>query len=73
MAVGVSMGRVVRHCRTTLITDGLTPEACAVGHMAHAPEDRLQQTLEAALARFEDPFLLVIPEGGEAVPILPAQ
>ena len=73
MAVGVSMGRVVRRCRTTLITDGLTPEACAAGHMAHAPEDRLQQALEAALARFEDPFLLIIPEGGEAVPLLPAQ
>ena len=28
------------------------------------------QALEAALAKFEDPFLLVIPEGGEAVPIL---
>lgn len=70
MAVGVSMGRVARHCHFTLISDGLTAEQCSVGYMSHCPEAGLQQALEAALAKFENPFLLVIPEGGEAVPIL---
>jgi nickel-dependent lactate racemase len=70
LAVGVSMGRVVRGSRMTLITDGLTPQECAAGLMAHSPVDDLQKTLEAALARFDDPFLLILPEGGEAVPQL---
>lgn len=69
MAVGVSMGRIVRHCRFTLVSDGLTPAQCAEGLMHHSPEAALQQALEQALAKFEDPFLLIIPEGGEAVPL----
>lgn len=69
MAVGVSMGRVARHCRLTLISDGLSAAQCAAGGMRHSPEAALQQTLEQALRRFEDPFLLIIPEGGEAVPL----
>ena len=67
MAVGVSMGRAVRHCHTTWISDGLTAEDCHVGHMSHTPESQLQQALEQALAQFAHPFLLIIPEGGEAV------
>lgn len=70
MAVGVSMGRVAEHCRITLVSDGLSAEACAQGRMYHAPEAALQATLEETLARKEDPFLLIIPEGGEAVPLL---
>ena len=73
MAVGVSMGRVVRHAHVTLVSDGLTAEQCERGRMAHHPQAALQQALEQALAKFEDPFLLVIPEGGEAIPILGEQ
>ncbi|WP_312159457.1 nickel-dependent lactate racemase [Oscillibacter sp.] len=73
MAVGVSMGRVVRHAHVTLVSDGLTAEQCERGRMAHRPQAALQQALEQALAKFEDPFLLVIPEGGEAIPILGAE
>ncbi len=69
MAVGVSMGRIVQSCRFTLISDGLGAEDCALGGMAHAPESALQGALEAALSRFDDPFLLVIPEGCEVVPL----
>lgn len=70
MAVGVSMGRVARQCCMTLVSDGMTPAQCARAGMIHCPEDRLQRALEEALARWSDPFLLVIPEGGEAVPFL---
>ena len=72
MAVGVSMGRVARHAHMTLITDGLTEEECRRGIMGHAPEAALQQTLEEALAKFDDPFLLILSEGGEIIPMLEA-
>ena len=70
LAVGVSMGRVVRHCRTTVITDGLTDEECESGLMSRSPLNGLQEALEASLSRYEDPFLLILPEGGEIVPLL---
>jgi len=67
------MGWVVRHAHVTLVSDGLTAQQCERGRMAHRPQAALQQALEQALAKFEDPFLLVIPEGGEAIPILGEQ
>lgn len=70
MAVGVSMGRIARQCRMTLISDGMTPAQCARAGMRHCAQARLQQALEETLARWSDPFLLIISEGGEAVPIL---
>ena len=70
MAVGVSMGRVARHANMTLITDGLTDEECRRGIMGHAPEAQLQQALDRALAKFDDPFLLILSEGGEIIPML---
>jgi len=70
MAVGVSMGRAARHCRLTLVSDGMTAAQCALGRMEHCPETQLQQVLENALSRRKEPFLLIIPEGGEAVPLL---
>ena len=73
MAGGVSMGRGVRNAHVTLITDGLTAEQCQRGRMTHSPQAALQQTLERSLAKFEDPFLLIIPEGGETIPILEGQ
>lgn len=73
MAVGVSMGRVVRHSNVTLVTDGLSPEDCRRGRMTHCAPAHLQQALEQALNRFEDPFLLIIGEGGEIIPILEDQ
>ena len=69
MAVGVSMGRVARQCRMTLISDGMTQAQCAQAGMWHRAESQLQQALEEALARRTDPFLLILSEGGEAVPI----
>ena len=70
MAVGVSMGRVVRHSNVTLVTDGLLPEDCRRGQMSHCSPANLQQALQQALERFEDPFLLIIGEGGEVIPLL---
>ena len=70
LAVGASMGRIARSCRMTLVTDGLSPEECARGLMAHSPVRGLQRALESSLSRFDDPFLLILPEGGEAVPEL---
>ena len=70
MAVGISSGKVARRCHQTVISDGMDPAVCAVGNIACRAEADLQTTLEEALARFDDPFLLIIPEGGEALPLL---
>lgn len=74
LAVGVSMGSALRNCRTTVVTDGLTKEQCRSGLMSQCPERELQAALNAAVAdakqRRPDPFLLILPEGGEVLPIL---
>ena len=51
MAVGVSMGRVVRHSNVTLVTDGLLPEDCRRGQMSHCSPANLQQALQQAIDR----------------------
>ena len=52
------------------MTDGLLPEDCRRGQMSHCSPANLQQALQQALERFEDPFLLIIGEGGEVIPLL---
>ncbi|MDR1778998.1 MAG: nickel-dependent lactate racemase [Clostridiales Family XIII bacterium] len=70
MAVGVGNGRIARRNRITYISDGLTAAQMAQAGLGHSHEAALQQTLEETLSRFKDPFLLILPEGAEAIPYL---
>lgn len=70
MAVGVSVGKIVQSCSVTMASDHLTEEECTTGGMRHSSLAELQNTLNQILSKYENPFLLVIPEGGESVPVI---
>lgn len=68
MAVGACMGKINADFHVTVVSDGLIGEQLALGGYEWFPEDSLQAALDRALARYENPALLVIPAGGKTVP-----
>ena len=70
LAVGVSCGRIFARTSVSVISDGLTAEDMKDSPMNWYPERALQQVLEEELAKYPNPKLLVIPIGGETIPLV---
>ena len=65
LSVGTAMAKMRRRVRLVLVTDGLTraeTEACKIGYY---PLQSLQQAVDDALARYDQPTVTAIRHGGE--------
>lgn len=70
MAVGVSMGKINKYCRIAIISDGVTKEEVAEGGYDWYSEKDLQKAFDEAMKRYDNPKVLIIPIGGDTVPLL---
>lgn len=67
MAVGVSMSKMNRNCKISLISDGLSAEQISEADYGWYPERELQAAFDAAIGKTEDPKVLIVTEGCESV------
>lgn len=66
-AVGVSMSKMNRNCRISLISDGIRPEEIAEAHYGWYPECDLQHAFDEAVSAVKNPHVLIVTEGCESV------
>lgn len=73
MAVGMTQGTILRKCGVTHISDGLSAQLLEGSGCRWRPERELQAALDQALSQYEHPTLMVVPVGGETIPLLKEQ
>lgn len=67
MAVGVSMSKMNRRCQIELISNGIRAEEIQAAHYGWHREEDLQAAFDAAVARYDNPRVLIVTEGCESV------
>lgn len=70
MAVAVSLGKINKYCRVCIVSDGICRVEAEEGGYDWYGEKDLQKAFDEVLSRYENPKVLIVPTGGEMLPVL---
>ncbi|HOJ10319.1 MAG TPA: nickel-dependent lactate racemase [Clostridiales bacterium] len=65
ISVGTSMSKLRRRVNLVMVTDGVTEEEADICKIKHYPLCRLQQAVDDAMAKYENPLVAAASHGGE--------
>lgn len=65
LSVGTSMSKLRRRANLVMVTDGITREEADICKIKLYPLCKLQQAVDDAIAKYEDPSVAAISHGGE--------
>lgn len=65
ISVGTSMSKMRRRVNLVMVTDGVTKEEADACKIKHYPLCSLQQAVDEAMAKYENPLVAAVSHGGE--------